>query len=77
MRNGSERTTLLTGRSANPVKLAVVSAPIAVNRMILGKARELSAFLLLKKQKSRLISLVMKEMVDIDDTGLYNIFLLW
>ena len=29
MRNGSERTTLPTGRSADPVKLAVVTVPIA------------------------------------------------
>ena len=29
MRNGSERTTLSTGRSADHVKLAVVTVPIA------------------------------------------------
>ena len=38
MRNGSERPTHPTGRSADPVKLAVTSEPIAVTTFLASSA---------------------------------------
>ena len=39
MRNDSECTRLPTGRSADPVKLVVVSVPIATKKLNLGASR--------------------------------------